>query len=437
MPTPGGPAGAAPTGAPGAVPAGGQPAAGAAAPQGIRVSPGDPKFPTREQFLNRQRLDGKPLTDAMKAWDDLRKQNEEVRDVGTLNRATGMFYPNPNVSEVDRKIGQSTYTVPAGLAFRLDAAQMSGNADEYQRLANEFLSGKVSGAPPRSKQQSELEQEEAKTFAVESAKKAVEQESKLETQYDSARRLNSSATRLIDLVSKNPRGFGQFMTPDLMGAIGTLLTSTVRAGGTTIGLGDVEDTVRKLSANMTKADLNAVSLALSELANIELAYTQMDLGKQGAITEGERAIVRRLGGSISDSPEVLLQKALLVKNNAEFNIKLTRKFYEMQEADPKLTVSKFRRSKEYRQMEEEHDRNVSTMFAPRASVSPAAPGAAPARPAGAGPAPTAPARPSTGAPAATSRPPGAATPQGSGATPMYPGATGRLNDMGFGIGSGR
>lgn len=423
MPTPGGPAGAAPTGATGAAPAGGQPAAGTAAPQGIRVSPGDPKFPTREQFLRRQMLDGKPLTDAMKAWEDLRKQNEEVRDVGTLNRAQGMFYPNPNVSEVDRKIGQSTYTVPAGLAFRLDAAQMSGNSEEYKSLVDDFLSGKVSGTPPKSKQQSEIDQEEAKTYASEMAKKAAEKEALLEQRNQAAQRAFGSATRIIDLAARSPQALGILQQANVMSAIGTLLKDSIRVGNTSVGLGDIEGALRQVMPNVQKADLDRVALIASELAEIELAYTQLYMAKQGAITEGERAIVRQLGGSISNTSEVLIKKSQLLAARSQFDMNVADKFYAMKDADPKLTYLQFERSPEYREMTKRYNEDLARQFGGQAAVP---------RPAGAGPAPTAPARPPTGAPAATPRPPSAATPQGSGAATPFPNAAGRLDGLGLG-----
>lgn len=383
MPTPGGPAGAAPTGASGAAPAGGQPAAGAAAPQGIRVSPGDPKFPTREQFLHRQRMDGKSLTDALKAWDDLRKQNEEVRDVGTLNRATGMFYPNPNVSEVDRKIGQSTYTVPAGLAFKLDAAQMSGNADEYKSLVNDFLSGKVSGTPPKSKQQSEVEQEEAKTYASEMAKKAAEKEALLEQRNQAAQRAFGSATRIIELAKQSPQALGILQNANVMSAIGTLLKDSIRVGNTSVGLGDIEGALRQVLPGVRKEDLDRVSLIASELAEIELAYTQLYMAKQGAITEGERAIVRQLGGSISNSAGVLIKKSQLLAARSQHDMNVADKFYAMKDANPKLTYLQFERSPEYREMTKKYNDDLARQFGGQAAV-PRSAGAAPTQPAAGG-----------------------------------------------------
>jgi hypothetical protein len=422
MPTPGGPAGAAPTGAPGAVPAGGQPAAGAAAPQGIRVSPGDPKFPTREQFLRRQMLDGKPLTDAMKAWEDLRKQNEEVRDVGTLNRATGMFYPNPNVSEVERKVGQSTYTMPAGVAFRLDAALLSGDREGYNKMVREFLAGPT-GEPPKSKQESEIQQEEAKTYAAEMAKKAAEKEALLEQRNQAAQRAFGSATRIIDLAKQSPQALGILQNANVMSAIGTLLKDSIRVGNTSVGLGDIEGALRQVLPGVKKEDLDRVSLIASELAEIELAYTQLYMAKQGAITEGERAIVRQLGGSISNSADVLIKKSQLLAARSQHDMNVADKFYAMKDANPKLTYLQFERSPEYREMTKKYNDDLARQFGGQAAVP---------RPAGAGPAQTAPTRPPTGTPAAIPRPPGPTAPQGSGAATLFPGAAVRLDSMGLG-----
>lgn len=336
----------------------------AQAPQGIRVGQGIPGFPTREQFFAMYRREGKSLSDAAKAWSDLMKSNEEVRDVGTYNRALGMFFANPSVSEVDRKIGQSTYTMPAGIAFQMDAARIAGDQKKYQELVQQFMQG-AGGEPPKSKQQSELEAKEAEAYATKSAEKAVEQEANLDRQYTTAQRISGSAQRLMDLVKQSPQALGLFQQGNLMSSIGTLLSSTIRAGGTTIGLGDIEGAVRQAMPNVKKEDIARVALAASELANIELAFTQMELAKQGQVTEGERAIVRRLGGSISDTAEVLMQKAALVKSNADFNIRLADRFYDLKEKSPRLTFTQFMRSSEGRQMYKDHEEKVSRMFAPQ------------------------------------------------------------------------
>ena len=297
-----------------------------------------------------------------------------MRDVGVYNRATGIFSPIPNVSEVDRKIGQSTYTMPAGIAFQLDAARIAGDQKKYQELVQQFMRG-AGGEPPKSKQQSELEAKEAEAYATESAKKAVEQEANLDRQYTTAQRISGSAQRLMDLVKQSPQAFGLFQQGNLMSSIGTLLSSTIRAGSTTIGLGDIEGAVRQAMGNVKKEDIARVSLAASELANIELAFTQMELAKQGQVTEGERAIVRRLGGSISDTAEVLMQKAALVKSNADFNIRLADRFYDLKEKSPRLTFTQFMRSSEGRQMYKEQEEKVSRMFAPQPATTGARPAA--------------------------------------------------------------
>lgn len=337
------------------------------APQGIKVSQGDPNFPTRERFLRTQLADGKTLSDATLAWNKLLKDNEEVRDVGTYNRALGMLFPNPNVTEVERKIGQSTYIMPAGIAFQMDAARIANDTDKYQALVQRFLAGE-GGEPPKSKQQSDIEQEAAKTYASEMAKKSAEKESQLENRNQAAQRTFASATRIMDMASKSPQALGIFQNANLMSSLGTLLKETVRVGGTSVGLGDIEGAVRQSLPNVKKEDVDRVALIASELAEIELAYTQLYMAKQGQVTEGERAIVRQLGGNVSNSAPVLIKKAQLMAARSQFDMNVADKFYTLKEANPKLTYLQFERSPEYRQMTKQYNEELAQRFGGQSAV---------------------------------------------------------------------
>jgi len=358
----------------------------AQAPQGIRVGTGMTGFPTREQFLAMQRREGKQLSEATKAWNDLVKSVEEVRDVGVYNRATGIFSPNPNVSEVDRKIGQSTYTMPAGIAFQLDAARIAGDQPRYQALVQQFMQG-AGGEPPKTKQASEIEQKEAETYATEMAKQAAQKEGQLESRNQAAQRTFTSATRIMDMASKSPQALGIFQNANLMSSLGTLLKETVRVGGTSVGLGDIEGAVRQALPNVKKEDVDRVALIASELAEIELAYTQLYMAKQGQVTEGERAIVRQLGGSVSNSADVLIKKAQLMAARSQFDMNVADKFYSMKDANPKLNYLQFERSPEYRQMTKQYNEELAKRFGGQAAVprSAAAALAAPAGQAGGAP----------------------------------------------------
>ena len=95
------------------------------------------------------------------------------------------------------------------------------------------------------------------------------------------------------------------------------------------------------------------------LAETELIYTQMYLNKQGAITEGERAIVRNIGPSVSDTPRVIMAKAELIKARGRFDMTkadlLAQYDEKMKSQGKRPTVSGFENTPEYRELFREYD----------------------------------------------------------------------------------
>jgi hypothetical protein len=216
-----------------------------------------------------------------------------------------------------------------------------------------------------------------------------------------------------------------------LAALGKAINEGLRVGSTQVALGDFEGVIRGMTG-MTQQQLDAVMLAAGDLAEIELTYTQLYMKNQGQITEGEREIVRRIPGGVSQSPTVLLQKAKLLETRAQHDMNVADLFYKMKDEKPSLTYLQFERSPQYRQMTQQYNRHLATLFGgqpavPRPQGADQAPAtgapAAQSAPAAVAPAalPTRPATPPSGPPArvvAPPMPPGSASPAG----PRYPGA---------------
>lgn len=402
----------APAGAPMAVPGGalGQPSAPVGAgqvAQGVaqadagRLAAPMPSL-TYDQFIALQALDGdiSPAKAASNWAEHQKRLAETERGRAETERAMAEMG--------ERQIYGSTYRVPLQIARQLDDAQVRGDSARYKAVADQFLRG--TGEPPRSVSQSALDVETDKARALKEIEADQKQQEELRAQYKAAERLYGTSSRLMDLVKQSPQVVGILQTAGVAGAIGTLLESTIRAGSTTIGIAEIQSAIRQVMPNVTRQDLTRLSLMASELANIELAITKMDLGQQGAITENERAIIRRMGGSTSDTAEALLQKAQLIRGNAEYNIRLAKRFDELKRQNPRLTVAQFERSFEYERLRDEHNDRVARFF----QLTPERPASSSAAPPPSG-AVTPPARPAAG----TAAP--AAPRQQSGA-PRYPGA---------------
>jgi hypothetical protein len=390
-----------------------------AEPEGIQFMPPDRSMPTYRQFMTMMAQDPSVSpAEAQRRWQELQQKQREVRESGVVNLATGRFYPSkPDPVEV--QIYGSTYKVPPGIAAALNAAQQRGDMAAYKQIADRYLQrgegatpegAPVSVADAEIRRAADLKREE--TLATEAAKREAE----VEQRNLAAQRIFANTQRLQEYVKKNPEAFGIFARPGVLPALGKAINEGLRVGSTQVALGDFEGVIRGMTG-MKQQQLDAVMMAAGDLAEIELTYTQLYMKNQGQITEGEREIVRRIPGGVSQSPTVLLQKAKLLEARAQHDMNVADLFYKMKDEKPSLTYLQFERSSQYRQMTQQYNENLAKMFGGQ----PAGP-----RPQGAGQT-TAPAAPPVATPAPGAAPPAAL--QGSGrppgaapATPRFPGA---------------
>lgn len=371
-PSPGGPAQTFPVPPTGAgAPA--QPAPpGFAGVQGIPVAPPDPKFLGRTRYLQAARLDpSKTLAQAMKEAEDLERGRYQTKEGGVLDVATGMFFQFPKGESVERVINNKTFKIPASSAALLDLYQ-STNDPKYRALADQLTKTGV-GGEMKSETERALDKLEAEELTKGRAATAVKKEGEAEAKATTARQMLFNANRVQQLVGASPQAFGIFARPGMISAIGNLVNEGIRAGNMNVQLGGFENTVRQMMPGIRQEDIDRVTMAAGALAEIELAYTVLYMQKQGAITEGEREVVRRIGGGTSQSPGALMQKAKLVQIRSQHDINVNDAWRNFQDTNPKANYNDFERSAEYRNLVRQYDQTVSSAFnvaPPRSNITP-------------------------------------------------------------------
>jgi hypothetical protein len=158
-----------------------------------------------------------------------------------------------------------------------------------------------------------------------------------------ARRIYGSATRVAEYLKQSPNYFGIFARPNITSAIGNLIKEGIQTPSGTLNLAGFEDSMRKMMPGVTQRDLDNVTKAATELAEIELAFTRLYLAKQGAVTEGERKIVRAIPGTTSSGPEVLKTRMELLKARSQYDIDVVDAFRQWQDKNPGRPYLEFER----------------------------------------------------------------------------------------------
>jgi hypothetical protein len=172
---------------------------------------------------------------------------------------------------------------------------------------------------------------------------AVAEETRIAQNAQNAGKLFTAADTVINSVKQSPKYFGVFNKPGALNAVGSTLAEVGKPGGR-FTLLDVEGQIVKLMPGTTKENLLDREKAASALAEIELGYTQTYLTKQGAVTEGERKIVRAIPGGLSSSPQFLELKSKLIKERAQYDINMNTAYSEYLKANPRGNALDFQRN---------------------------------------------------------------------------------------------
>jgi hypothetical protein len=359
--------------------------------EGIQVAPANPNFMTGRDYVRLNRFDKtKSPGDLIKEGQEIEQKRYRDKEGGVLDLATGKFYqyPTGKTEEVQLYGYPGTHKVDARTAAKL--SMLAANDDPaYHELAKRVVEGPrkktevapvdvkpaevggkpseagaapsvSSGAPSASsgrlksvqelaldvkKAENELAipQEEAVTRAKKLGEAGAAKEATIEETDATARRIYGSVTRVQDYLKQSQNYFGIFARPGVTAAIGNLIKEGIQTPSGTLSLAGFEDSMRAMMPGIKQKDLDNVTKAATELAEVELAFTRLYLAKQGAVTEGERKIVRAIPGTISSSPEVLKTRMELLKARSQYDMDVNDAFRQWQDKNPGRSYLEFER----------------------------------------------------------------------------------------------
>ena len=181
------------------------------------------------------------------------------------------------------------------------------------------------------------------------------------------------ANRIAQTVAQNPRAFGKFATPGFVSSLGGLISQGINVAGYQVSIPEIEAALIKADPNITQEDLNARTLVAGDLANLELDFTRKFLQGQGQVTEGERKIVRSVGSSISDRPELIALKAKAVARRSQFDVDAADAFLKFNDDTDKGLDAFKRQDPNYKRLKSDYENWISQTFkTPKAQVTPSA-----------------------------------------------------------------
>jgi len=214
---------------------------------------------------------------------------------------------------------------------------------------------------------------------TERGKESVKRQAADITAYNDEAKLGSnisiSAKQMYDYASDPALEgmFGLLAKKGLTNAFFTAMKEPVKIGSVSIGVGNIEDVIR--TAGGTNEQIAAAAAFKKPASESELAFTRIYLAKQGAITEGERAIVRNIMPSMSDPAKIVRLKSELMIARAQFDQQKADLFNAYVKNNPSATAFDFEHdaSSPYKTLLKnyaEHTAEISNEYMPGAVKEP-------------------------------------------------------------------
>jgi hypothetical protein len=178
----------------------------------------------------------------------------------------------------------------------------------------------------------------------------AEQRTRLNLSRDTAQERMIAANSIYGIAENKDTGkvFELFTKPTVRNAI---IAATTGPGGVRTPLGTTEIAALKPALLRASGNPELVNTAMMVLRNstmLNLQDTISLMSKQGAITEGERALIANLNPNVwEDTRKSAMAKSQFVKARAEFDRDVADDYQKWQKKNPNKYVDDFKESREY------------------------------------------------------------------------------------------
>lgn len=180
----------------------------------------------------------------------------------------------------------------------------------------------------KQKRKEELATTESRTVGEEIGRR----QNVLETAHRESGENLANVEAIKNLASRHEKAVGIFEHPTVLSALGTMFQSGIKVdkdgNPISVQIPSIEAAARKVSPGILEEDLNAAQEIVSRLARNELSNAKIFMKGQGAVSDAERALIAKLTGSVSNSPQALLNILKAQEINFNYNKEIGDQFRE-------------------------------------------------------------------------------------------------------------
>jgi hypothetical protein len=214
-------------------------------------------------------------------------------------------------------------------------------------------------APLRSEEQIATQRSEAQSRAKALGEEGAKREAAVTASDRSARMIYGITSRVGNYLRDSQNYFGIFQRPSVMSAIGNLVSQGLQTPGGSINLPGLQQAVTQVLPGVGQRDLDNIQRAAADLAELELLFARQYLSGQGQVTEGERRIVARIPGGVSNSPEVLRTRLNILRERSQFDIDTGSAWDAWRKDNPGKSILEFESSPAYKDLQKRFEQRLA------------------------------------------------------------------------------
>lgn len=187
-----------------------------------------------------------------------------------------------------------------------------------------------------------------------------------------AKEMYNIAGRVTGAAKDSGQFIGMLDKPGVGAAIGLLLSKKFFNQDGTVDQNAFTTALRNsgIIKNINDQDIANINMIGADLARLELMYAKEYLSGQGNVTESERQIAKRLGGSLGENPLSLAKKMRLIARGSQHRIDVGEAWnkYILENEDKGGNWTKFSRTI-MRQMDNDFQRKLAREFGHAPAIS--------------------------------------------------------------------
>lgn len=251
------------------------------------------------------------------------------------------------------------------------AAVTEGKGEEWvdKNLRRKPVSGeptKAEAKPFLTEEELAAEQKRRERKAEEQAKSEVKSRDEYISNAKTAMVIEKPANQIFKIASDpvKSKALGLLENPDVFSAVAGVTADGVQIGPFRMGIPAVREAVAKVTGDPKEREqiLDALQMLSRNYSEIELNFTRLYLKGEGAVTEGERAIVRQVSGGVGNRRTVALAQTETLLQRVAFDKAVKTELLRWEKENPNKSIDEFTESAGYKKLYNELDRNTNAIY---------------------------------------------------------------------------